>query len=143
MFGPDTGRTGAPPIPASCWQRRSDAHPLPGSTDGRPMQRYDHEQSKGCAVRILQVAPPWLPVSRSAYGGIEWVVSSLADGLIDAGHDVTLLASGGSETRARLETVFDERPSNDWGMRGSRPSGRSPPTAAGGTMTSSMITLQR
>ncbi len=44
------------------------------------------------------------------YGGIEWVVSGLADGLVDAGHEVTLLASGGSETRARLETVFDEPP---------------------------------
>jgi glycosyltransferase involved in cell wall biosynthesis len=61
-------------------------------------------------MRILQVAPPWLSVPPSAYGGIEWVVSGLADGLIDAGHDVTLLASGGSETRARLETVFDEPP---------------------------------
>jgi glycosyltransferase involved in cell wall biosynthesis len=61
-------------------------------------------------MRILQVAPPWLSVPPSAYGGIEWVVSGLADGLIDAGHDVTLLASGGSETRARLETIFDEPP---------------------------------
>jgi len=61
-------------------------------------------------VRILLVAPPWLTVPPSAYGGIEWVVSGLADGLIDAGHEVTLLASGGSKTRARLETVFDKPP---------------------------------
>ena len=56
------------------------------------------------------MAPPWLPVPPSAYGGIEWVVSGLADGLVDAGHDVTLCASGGSTTRARLETVFAEPP---------------------------------
>lgn len=61
-------------------------------------------------MRILLVAPPWLSVPPSAYGGIEWVVSGLADGLVDAGHDVTLFASGGSKTRARLETVFDDPP---------------------------------
>ena len=61
-------------------------------------------------MRILQVAPPWLTVPPSRYGGIEWVVSGLADGLVDAGHEVTLLASGGSSTRAELETVFDEPP---------------------------------
>ena len=56
------------------------------------------------------MAPPWLSVPPKGYGGIEWVVSGLADGLVDAGHDVTLLASGGSKTRAQLETVFDEPP---------------------------------
>lgn len=56
------------------------------------------------------MAPPWLSVPPLAYGGIEWVVSGLADGLTDAGHEVTLLASGGSKTRAKLETVFDEPP---------------------------------
>ncbi len=61
-------------------------------------------------MRILQLAPPWLSVPPSAYGGIEWVVSGLTDGLVDAGHDVTLFASGGSQTRAQLETVFDEPP---------------------------------
>lgn len=61
-------------------------------------------------MRILQVAPPWLAVPPSRYGGIEWVVSGLADGLVDTGHEVTLLASGGSTTRAKLETVFDEPP---------------------------------
>ena len=71
------------------------------------MREVEHQ---GVPMRILQVAPPWLSVPPSGYGGIEWVVSGLADGLVDAGHDVTLLASGGSETRARLETVFDEPP---------------------------------
>jgi glycosyltransferase involved in cell wall biosynthesis len=61
-------------------------------------------------VKILQVAPPWLCVPPTRYGGIEWVISGLADGLVDAGHDVTLLASGGSRTRAALDTVFDKPP---------------------------------
>ncbi len=66
-------------------------------------------------MRILQVAPPWLPVPPSSYGGIEWVVSGLADGLTEAGHEVTLLASGGSTTEARLQTVFDEPPFGQFG----------------------------
>jgi glycosyltransferase involved in cell wall biosynthesis len=52
------------------------------------------------------------------YGGIEWIVASLADGLVDAGHDVTLSAAGGSVTKATLDTVFDVAPSlhigNPW-----------------------------
>lgn len=62
-------------------------------------------------MRILQMAPPWFAVPPAGYGGIEWVVAELADGLADRGHDVTLLASGGSRTRAALWTVFDEPPS--------------------------------
>lgn len=58
-------------------------------------------------MRILLIAPPWLRVPPIAYGGIEWVVSGLADGLVDAGNEVTLIAPGGSTTRAQLETVFD------------------------------------
>ena len=61
-------------------------------------------------MRILQVAPPWLSVPPLRYGGVEWVVSGLADGLIDAGHEVTLVASGSSVTRAELEVVFGEPP---------------------------------
>jgi len=62
-------------------------------------------------MRILQIAPPWFAVPPCGYGGIERVVANLADGLVAAGHDVTLLASGGSQTTARLWTVFDEPPS--------------------------------
>jgi glycosyltransferase involved in cell wall biosynthesis len=36
------------------------------------------------------------------------VVSGLADGLVDGGHEVTLVAPGGSDTRADLKAVFDE-----------------------------------
>ena len=51
-------------------------------------------------MRIAVVAPVWFPVPPTGYGGIELVVSLLADGLVDAGHDVTLFASGGSRTKA-------------------------------------------
>ena len=50
----------------------------------------------------------WFPVPPTGYGGIEWVVSVLADGLVDAGHDVTLFASGDSRTKATLVAVYAE-----------------------------------
>jgi glycosyltransferase involved in cell wall biosynthesis len=61
-------------------------------------------------VRIAQVAPPWLAVPPKGYGGIEWVVALLTDGLVDAGHDVTLFATGDSQTKAKLEFAFEEAP---------------------------------
>src|SRR5436305_3693088 len=66
-------------------------------------------------MRIAQVAPPWLAVPPKGYGGIEWVVSLLADGLVEAGHDVTLFASGDSRTRAKLVSVFPTAPSREIG----------------------------
>jgi hypothetical protein len=66
-------------------------------------------------MRILQVAPPWFRVPPVGYGGTERVIAILADGLVAAGHDVTLLASGGSRTSARLRSVFDEPPSQALG----------------------------
>jgi glycosyltransferase involved in cell wall biosynthesis len=61
-------------------------------------------------VRVAEVAPPWLAVPPKGYGGIEWVVASLSDGLAERGHDVTLFATGDSETKARLEYVFEVAP---------------------------------
>ncbi|HKX25017.1 MAG TPA: glycosyltransferase family 4 protein [Actinomycetota bacterium] len=58
-------------------------------------------------MRIAQVAPPWVNVPPRGYGGIEWVVSLLSDGLVDRGHDVTLFGTGDSTTKARLEYVFE------------------------------------
>jgi glycosyltransferase involved in cell wall biosynthesis len=59
-------------------------------------------------LRIAVLAPPWFRVPPDRYGGIEAVVSLLADGLVDLGHDVTLFASGDSCTRARLVAALDE-----------------------------------
>jgi glycosyltransferase involved in cell wall biosynthesis len=66
-------------------------------------------------VRIAILSPVWFPVPPTGYGGIEWVVSLLADGLAEAGHDVTLFASGDSSTKAKLVSVFPEAPSADIG----------------------------
>lgn len=66
-------------------------------------------------LKIAQIAPPWYPIPPTGYGGIELVVSLLADGLVDAGHDVTVFASGDSKTKAKLEYVFKTAPSKDIG----------------------------
>ena len=62
-------------------------------------------------MRIAVLAPVWFPVPPSGYGGIEWVVWLLADGLADAGHEVTLFAAGESKTKARLAYVYERAPS--------------------------------
>ncbi|MCM2282576.1 MAG: glycosyltransferase family 4 protein [Bdellovibrionaceae bacterium] len=53
-------------------------------------------------MRIAQVSPLYESVPPALYGGTERVVHTLTESLIDAGHDVTLFASGDSQTRARL-----------------------------------------
>ncbi|MEA5569965.1 glycosyltransferase family 4 protein [Calothrix sp. UHCC 0171] len=56
-------------------------------------------------MKIAQVAPLWERVPPPTYGGIELVVSHLADELVRRGHDVTLFASGDSQTLAKLEAI--------------------------------------
>ncbi len=56
-------------------------------------------------MRIGMIAPLELRVPPPAYGGIELVVSLLTEELVLRGHDVTLFASGDSQTSARLESV--------------------------------------
>ncbi|MDP2345165.1 MAG: glycosyltransferase family 4 protein [Deltaproteobacteria bacterium] len=53
-------------------------------------------------MRIAQVAPLYESVPPQGYGGTERVVSWLTEELVAAGHDVTLFASGDSQTSARL-----------------------------------------
>ena len=62
-------------------------------------------------MRIAILSPVWFPVPPTGYGGIEWIVWLLANGLVDAGHDVTMFASGDSTTKARLASVFEHAPS--------------------------------
>ena len=47
-------------------------------------------------MRIALIAPPWTPIPPPLYGGIELVVDQLARGIMAAGHDVTLYATGDS-----------------------------------------------
>ena len=63
-------------------------------------------------MRIALLGPAWFPVPPQGYGGIEAIVSLLADGLVGAGHEVTLFASGDSRSRAEVQAVFPEAPSS-------------------------------
>jgi len=58
-------------------------------------------------VRIAIVAPPWVPVPPPAYGGTEAVLDTLARGLIAAGHDVLLYATGDSECVVPRAWTYD------------------------------------
>jgi glycosyltransferase involved in cell wall biosynthesis len=62
-------------------------------------------------VRIAILSPVWFAVPPTRYGGIEWIVSLLADGLVERGHEVTLFAAGDSQTKANLVSVFQDAPS--------------------------------
>jgi glycosyltransferase involved in cell wall biosynthesis len=53
-------------------------------------------------MRIAQIAPLTEAVPPKLYGGTERVISWLTEALVDLGHEVTLFASGDSETKAKL-----------------------------------------
>ena len=53
-------------------------------------------------MRIALIAPLIESVPPRLYGGTERIVAYLCEELVEMGHDVTLFASGDSETSARL-----------------------------------------
>jgi glycosyltransferase involved in cell wall biosynthesis len=59
------------------------------------------------ALRIAQVAPLVETVPPESYGGTERIVSYLTEELVGLGQDVTLFASGGSRTKARLVPISE------------------------------------
>lgn len=61
-------------------------------------------------MRIAQIVPHFVRIPPTGYGGVERIASLLTEGLVKNGHEVTLLASGDSETNANLEYVIEEAP---------------------------------
>jgi glycosyltransferase involved in cell wall biosynthesis len=59
-------------------------------------------------VRIAQISPLYESVPPKLYGGTERVVSYLTEKLVEAGHEVTLFASGDSQTKAKLVPVCEK-----------------------------------
>lgn len=59
-------------------------------------------------MRIGLISTPFVAVPPRAYGGTELVVYELAEGLIDRGHEVTVFATGDSQTRAELRALYPE-----------------------------------
>ena len=56
-------------------------------------------------MRIAQISPLIESVPPKLYGGTERAVGYLTEALVEMGHEVTLFASGDSQTRAELETI--------------------------------------
>ena len=69
-------------------------------------------------MRIAQIAPLFEAVPPKLYGGTERVVHWITEAFVEQGHDVTLFASGDSETSARLVPVWPQAlrlsPIADW-----------------------------
>jgi glycosyltransferase involved in cell wall biosynthesis len=58
-------------------------------------------------MKIAQVAPLYESVPPKLYGGTERVVSYITEELVKLGHEITLYASGDSETSAGLRSVCE------------------------------------
>ena len=57
-------------------------------------------------MKIAHIAPPWISIPPKDYGGTETVIHALVEEQVAEGNDVTLLASGDSETRAKLVAFY-------------------------------------
>ncbi|SUA79569.1 Capsular glucan synthase [Nocardia otitidiscaviarum] len=59
-------------------------------------------------LNIVMVAPPYFDIPPAGYGGVEAIVATLADELVDRGHRVTLIGAGRPGTKARFIPVWNE-----------------------------------
>jgi glycosyltransferase involved in cell wall biosynthesis len=74
---------------------------LESARHGNGKNNHTHTSSVP-RMRIAQVAPLYERIPPKLYGGTERVVSYITEELVRRGHEVTLFASGDSETAARL-----------------------------------------
>ena len=72
-----------------------------------------HGHAGGLHIAVL--APPWIPVPPSGYGGIEAVVDLLCGALVARGHDVTLFAAPGSRSTAHVYPLLEDAHPNEIG----------------------------
>jgi glycosyltransferase involved in cell wall biosynthesis len=68
-------------------------------------------------MRIAQIAPLTEAIPPKGYGGTERVIHWLTEELVALGHDVTLFASGDSQTSARLEPMWPRALRHDGAVR--------------------------
>ncbi len=57
-------------------------------------------------MRIAHIAPVATTIPPSKSGSVELMTSLLTEGLVARGHDVTLFATGDSQTTAKLEAIY-------------------------------------
>lgn len=58
-------------------------------------------------LRVAQIAPVGTPVRRGVGESVEQLIALLCDELVERGHEVTLFATGDSETSAELRSLWD------------------------------------
>lgn len=58
-------------------------------------------------MKIAMLSTPFVAVPPPDYGGTELVVAELTEGLVAAGHQVVLFATGDSRTSAELRALYD------------------------------------
>jgi glycosyltransferase involved in cell wall biosynthesis len=68
-------------------------------------------------MRIAQISTPYESTPPGRYGGTERIVSLLTEELQARGHDVTLFATGDSQTKAKLHAFFPQ-PIRPYDLRG-------------------------
>ncbi|MDO8497856.1 MAG: glycosyltransferase family 4 protein [bacterium] len=68
-------------------------------------------------MKIAVTSPPWVPIPPVGYGGIERVVYNVVEGLVKKGHDVTLFATGDSQTSAHLKYFYKGSLGNHMNMK--------------------------
>jgi glycosyltransferase involved in cell wall biosynthesis len=59
-------------------------------------------------MRIAIIAPPFIAVPPTAYGGTELFIAHLAESLVAAGQDVVVYANGASRVRCELRSLYPE-----------------------------------
>lgn len=64
-------------------------------------------------MKIALISPPWIAVPPMGYGGIERVVSMITEGMVKKGHEVTLFATGDSQTSAHLDFYYKKALGNN------------------------------
>ena len=85
-------------------RRRTPGAPS-GAADVPPVPR-----GRGAPLRIGLVAPPFVPVPPTTYGGTEGFIDTLARGLLAEGHDVRLFTIGDSTCPVERRWVFGSAP---------------------------------
>jgi glycosyltransferase involved in cell wall biosynthesis len=107
MQGRDKRRVKPATAPA-CTEILADIEQLEGAPHLRPsLQPNVSLPDGGFSMRIAQIAPLYERVPPRLYGGTERIVSYLTEELVRQGHEVTLFASGDSETSAKLVRCCD------------------------------------
>ena len=83
-----------------------------GRTQGAPRRAAGsgHGHDRGTRLRVGLVAPPWVPVPPTTYGGTEGFLDTLARGLVADGHEVSLFTIGASTCPVERRWVFEAPP---------------------------------